>query len=327
MKKLLKKRLGLIVASGLAITSGVGIGVAYAVNAQTSISPTIEHILQSPTETIANDIDKEEIGTDTIDSTATDDSITVETTKPTIDNNTSVAKTTSMEISLLDEKTQTYTVSITNVDSQKGTVTFEGGASTMVATPGQTITLKVTTNEPDKFTLKDLRVHAIENTAINLGVIKVDSETFTFVMPEETIEMMGGQIPNPFYGESKKLEVETLWTETKLNDWTYEFNTKTYNLHLTENVVWDDEANPNLKLVNNQWSSVFRVYMNGFDFTIKNFTVPSGCQVEFLNNDDNTFTDKRPTVSLAKDGNFIMDGVIGRWGSVHFDNSVGLCLE
>ena len=77
----------------------------------------------------------------------------------------------------------------------------------------------------------------------------------------------------------------------------------------------------------------FRVFLNGYNVTIKNLTIPKGTQLEFINKSEyiNSTTNKQvPIIDLyggyrsmyAEDRQLKIDGAIGRFGDVEYSNSM-----
>ena len=103
-----------------------------------------------------------------------------------------------------------------------------------------------------------------------------------------------------------------------------------------EGFVFDDVANPGHKIVDlandhvyNQ-PTQFRVYLGGHNIKIKNFTVPAGTQLMFINESEysNTLDNKKAPIIDLDGGYRKMNeqlkiyGAVGRYGDVEYSNSM-----
>ncbi len=231
-----------------------------------------------------------------------------------------------------------YQLTIKNKDSTKGTVTFADGSMVKNFQVGDKIVINVNATDP-AYTVGTVKVHAASNVDKDgignwtLGVDQLSETQYTFQLPEKTNAL--GE-PNKFYDETQELSVDVTWTPKKFNDWTYDWINGTdagvYMLKLTSDLEFDDVAHPNLKMQAPEGSNntIYRIYMNGFNLSIKNMTIPSGVQLMFINNKENTFDTKAPVVSIAQGSSFkeaSVKGGIGRWGSVEFSDELNTILN
>ncbi len=223
--------------------------------------------------------------------------------------------------------------------------------TTITVTPGQQISVKVTVNDPETYTLGDLKVFDSANPSVMLETEQLlKTDVYRFTLPNEKLD--NGK-PNPFY-ETGKLTVRAKFVRTQLNAWTYDFASKTYNIEINEDgYVFDDVANTNLKLTSGKLDHnasqdeipgenviQYRIYLNGHNLEIKNITIPSGAQLMFINNFYNTVDEGKPTpkISLSDNtwmyppegsqyGKITVQGAVGRWGSVEYNGRLQQYLE
>lgn len=274
-------------------------------------------------------------------------------------NNASVGNESEVESGNASPETaSTYqlTIKTSSQFEQYGSIEFitkDGGTSTnaITAQPGDTVKVKVTMKNND-YTLTDLKIFSEGNPSITLGIQKVDNNTYSFTLPQEKLD--DGSL-NPFYQpDNNSLTVRAKFGPNKYNDWTYDIESKSYNIVVTEdNWVFDDVKNTNLKLVGGKLEHnpdedeipgenviQYRIYLQGHDMKIKNMTIPSAAQLMFINNPENSSTNgKTPTISLESDtymfppeengkyGKFDVKGVVGRWGSVSYEGRLQQYLE
>lgn len=244
----------------------------------------------------------------------------------------------SFTVSPVNPITNAYRLTINNADHAKGEVTFKNGTTTQEFNIGEPIYINVKIIDT-KYTIQSVRVHSQTNVANgvgnnNLGVYKHSEESYSFTLPPETLP--NGK-PNPFYDGKHDISVDVQWTLKQINGWQYDFLNGTdsgnYAYQLTKDTVFDDEANPDLKMVAPEGSNhtIYRIYMNGFNLKIKNMTIPSKVQLMFINNKENTVNNgKTPVVSLDENTKFTeksVHGAIGRWGSVEFDDGLSTILN
>lgn len=218
---------------------------------------------------------------------------------------------------------------------------------TITAKPGDKVQVKVTITDSN-YTLTDLKIFSNGNPSITLGIQKEQDNIYSFVLPQETLD--NGE-KNPFYS-STDLVVRAKFGPTKYNNWTYDIESKSYNIVVPQNDwVFDDVADANYKLQegslehNKDEDEIpgenviqYRIYLDGHDMTIKNMTIPSGAQLMFINNKTNTTNGTTPKVSLETNtymfppqengyGKFDVKGVVGRWGSVSYEGRLQQYLE
>ena len=223
--------------------------------------------------------------------------------------------------------------------------------TTMTVTPGEQISVKVTVNDPETYTLGDLKVFDSANPSVMLETEQLlKTDVYRFTLPNETLD--NGK-PNPFY-ETGKLTVRAKFVRAQLNAWTYDFASKTYNIEINKDgYVFDDVAHTNLQLTSGKLNHdasqdeipgenviQYRIYLNGHNLEIKNITIPNGAQLMFINNFYNTVDEGRPTpqISLSENtwmfppegdqyGKITVQGAIGRWGSVEYSGRLQQYLE
>ncbi len=256
----------------------------------------------------------------------------------------SFEKMANFSISRKDPVTNKYTLTIKNADNSKGTVTFKDGSMSKDFSVGEPISILVNILNTD-YTIKTVKVHSQSNVDANgignntVSVNKISDAEYTFKLPKETNDL--GE-PNPFYDGNPNISVDVAWTLKKINAWEYDWMDGTdsgnYMIKLNEDFIFDDVANPELKMETVKDSAtgapeanmIYRIYMNGHNMAIKNMTIPSGVQLMFINNKGNTVEGETPVVSLTKDSTFsekYIQGGIGRWGSVDYSKDVQVVLN
>lgn len=243
--------------------------------------------------------------------------------KPSVNEYTPIlnsSNTTRMKIEKVDENFAKFKVSILNSETEYGKVTFEQGLTEIVASPSDKIKLESTIYK-ENYTISSIDIYDEKNPNIMLGVEK-EGNDFYFQMP--SIETEFGY--NDFY-QSGNIVIDVNYQLTQVNQWVYNFETKSYDLIITEdNYIFDDVINPKLKMEAQNDYTNYRIYLMGNNLTIRNLTIPKHCDLEFINNKDNTFENTKPIVSLEKGGNLIINGVIGRYGSVAYSDEISLML-
>lgn len=270
----------------------------------------------------------------------------------------SIKKTT--ETSREAGQTQNYELTIKTTDefSKLGKIEFYNEKTgqtytetTKTVTPGEQISVKVTVNDPETYTLGDLKVFDSANPSVMLETEQLlKTDVYRFTLPNE--KLANGK-PNPFY-ETGKLTVRAKFVRAQLNAWTYDFASKTYNIEINKDgYVFDDVAHTNLQLTSGKLDHdasqdeipgenviQYRIYLNGHNLEIKNITIPNGAQLMFINNFYNTVDEGRPTpqISLSDNtwmfppegtqyGKITVQGAVGRWGSVEYSGRLQQYLE
>ena len=117
-----------------------------------------------------------------------------------------------------------------------GSLTFEDGSKTHIATPGETIKLKVSIKDEykDTYTVLNLQVYDEANPNYSLGVQKIDENNYEFTMPT------GGEEGKWFY-QSGTIFAKITYGLKQIGAWEYDFQSKHYILNITEdNFVFDD---------------------------------------------------------------------------------------
>lgn len=210
-----------------------------------------------------------------------------------------------------------YKITIINND-EYGTVTFENGQTELIATPGQTVNLKVQVKDQykDSHTIVNLEVFDQAEPHYSLGVIKVDENNYKFTMPE------GGEEGKWFY-QSGNIFAKITYGLKKLGKWEFNFESRHYVFNVTEdNFVFDDVANPELKMQKYPSGEfvVYRIQLNGHNIKIKNMTIPKNVQLEICDKYEELFetttSEKSPVVGFAKDGVLNQQGAAGIWHGV-----------
>lgn len=210
-----------------------------------------------------------------------------------------------------------YKITIINND-EYGTVTFENGQTELIATPGQTVNLKVQVKDQykDSHTIVNLEVFDQAEPHYSLGVIKVDENNYKFTMPE------GGEEGKWFY-QSGNIFAKITYGLKKLGSWEFNFESRHYVFNVTEdNFVFDDVANPELKMQKYPSGEfvVYRIQLNGHNIKIKNMTIPKNVQLEICDKYEELFetttSEKSPVVGFAKDGVLNQQGAAGIWHGV-----------
>ena len=267
----------------------------------------------------------------------------IQVSNPTLQS-VSFEKMATFQIGAKDPMTNKYTLTINNKDPKKGIVTFKDGSSSKEFGVKEPIAIRVIINDVD-YTVQTIRVHSQSNINgdgegnNNVSVNKVSDAEYTFELPSETLA--DGK-PNPFYDGNPNITVDIAWTLRHINAWEYDWMDGTdsgnYMIKLNQDFIFDDVANPLLKMETvldsatgkPQANVIYRIYMNGHNMAIKNMTIPSGVQLMFINNKGNTVEGETPVVSLTKDTKFTeksVQGGIGRWGSVDFSKDLKVVLN
>lgn len=214
-------------------------------------------------------------------------------------------------------RTEQYKITIVNSVQEKGTITFADGSTSYVATPGETVNLKVQIKPEyqQDYTVLNLRVYDNANPNYSLGVQKIDENNYSFVMPT------GGEEGKWFY-QSGAISAKITYGLKKIGQWEFDFVSKHYILNITQdNFVFDDVANPELKMqtypTNGEYL-IYRIQLNGHNMKIKNMTVPKNVQMEISNN-FNEFpvtTPNSPVLGYVWGGKVEMNGAAGIWNGV-----------
>ena len=211
----------------------------------------------------------------------------------------------------------------------------------ILASFGDKVFFRVAENDKDNITLTDLRVFVNDNEAWSLGVYHVEGDRYMIEIPSEDSAWAKE------LNENSVITFKAYFGPIKLNDWVYDFNSRTYAIKIngsmidsqTNSFIFDDVNIESQKIVVLEESPTFikplqfRVYLNGYNVTIKNLTIPKGTQLEFINKSEygNSTTNKQvPTIDLyggyrsmyADDRQLKIDGAIGRFGDVEYSNSM-----
>lgn len=216
---------------------------------------------------------------------------------------------------------QKYELTLVNND-EKGEVNFvddngQNIGKVMEVVRGQQVHVKVNVKPEyqDTLTVVNFWVYDVANPNCSLGVTKVDDNNYHFTMPD-------GEFADDFY-VSGELKASITYGQKTLGAWEFDFKSKTYVLNITEdNFVFDDVANPNLKMQQYPQTNSFVVYsmrLNGHNVIIKNMTIPKNVQFEVLN-DYSVFneqtTENSPVLGFAEDGKLVQNGAAGLWRGV-----------
>ena len=211
----------------------------------------------------------------------------------------------------------------------------------ILASFGDKVFFRVAQNDKDNITLTDLRVFVNDNEAWSLGVYHVEGDRYMIEIPSEDSAWAKE------LNENSVITFKAYFGPIKLNDWVYDFNSRTYAIKIngsmidstTNSFIFDDVNIESQKIVVLEESPTFikplqfRVYLNGYNVTIKNLTIPKGTQLEFINKSEygNSTTNKQvPTIDLyggyrsmyAEDRQLKIYGAIGRFGDVEYSNSM-----
>ena len=211
----------------------------------------------------------------------------------------------------------------------------------ILASFGDKVFFRVAQNDKDNITLTDLRVFVNDNEAWSLGVYHVEGDRYMIEIPSEDSAWAKE------LNENSVITFKAYFGPIKLNDWVYDFNSRTYAIKIngsmidstTNSFIFDDVNIESQKIVVLEESPTFikplqfRVYLNGYNVTIKNLTIPKGTQLEFINKSEyiNSTTNKQvPIIDLyggyrsmyAEDRQLKIDGAIGRFGDVEYSNSM-----
>lgn len=211
----------------------------------------------------------------------------------------------------------------------------------ILASFGDKVFFRVAENDKDNITLTDLRVFVNDNEAWSLGVYHVEGDRYMIEIPSEDSAWAKE------LNENSVITFKAYFGPIKLNDWIYDFNSRTYAIKIngsmidstTNSFIFDDVNIESQKIVVLEESPTFikplqfRVYLNGYNVTIKNLTIPKGTQLEFINKSEygNSTTNKQvPIIDLyggyrsmyADDRQLKIEGAIGRFGDVEYSNSM-----
>lgn len=211
----------------------------------------------------------------------------------------------------------------------------------ILASFGDKVFFRVAENDKDNITLTDLRVFVNDNEAWSLGVYHVEGDRYMIEIPSEDSAWAKE------LNENSVITFKAYFGPIKLNDWVYDFNSRTYAIKIngsmidstTNSFIFDDVNIESQKIVVLEESPTFikplqfRVYLNGYNVTIKNLTIPKGTQLEFINKSEygNSTTNKQvPTIDLyggyrsmyAEDRQLKIEGAIGRFGDVEYSNAM-----
>ena len=211
----------------------------------------------------------------------------------------------------------------------------------ILASFGDKVFFRVAQNDKDNITLTDLRVFVNDNEAWSLGVYHVEGDRYMIEIPSEDSAWAKE------LNENSVITFKAYFGPIKLNDWVYDFNSRTYAIKIngsmidseTNSFIFDDVNFESHKIVALEESPTFikplqfRVFLNGYNVTIKNLTIPKGTQLEFINKSEygNSTTNKQvPIIDLyggyrsmyAEDRQLKIDGAIGRFGDVEYSNSM-----
>lgn len=279
-----------------------------------------------------------------VEDNVTNNEVTNDFNAPSIETDTSISNGVDSSVNTNDSRIRVLKLQTKDVDSEftryqltlnikddiskYGKLVFvdtngEELEGTISVTSGTKVYVKLTITNED-YTLLDLKVFDKANPNISLGVekhnVKANDHYYSFVMPEE----------DSLFYDSGDIGLEAIFGKRQINGWVYDFASKTYAIDIAENTgpfVFDDTTNNDQKLeaVEGSLSTQYRVYMNGNDVLIKNLTIPSGCQLMFINNPTDTPTseNKTPAVYAEKYESVKINGVIGRYGSVKYSKTMG----
>ncbi|MBR2849146.1 MAG: hypothetical protein IKB83_01405 [Mycoplasmataceae bacterium] len=200
---------------------------------------------------------------------------------------------------------------------------------------GDTVSFKVDYVSGEDIVLTDLRVY-IGTEAWSLGVYyDSDKNIYEISIPSEDSDWAKEFVKDKSI--ITNLEFKAYFGPTKINDWTYDFNSKSYAIEIKEDgFVFDDIEKEGHKIVDlkddhtyNQ-PTQFRVYLGGHNIKIKNLTIPEDTQLMFINESEysNTLDNKKAPIIDLDGGYRKMDeqlkikGAIGRYGDVEYSNAM-----
>ena len=200
---------------------------------------------------------------------------------------------------------------------------------------GDTVSFKVEYTSKENITLTDLRVY-VGTEAWSLGVYyDSDKDIYEISIPSADSDWAKEFIKDK--STITNLEFKAYFGPAKINDWTYDFNSRTYAMEITkEGFVFDDVTNPGHKIVDlandhvyNQ-PTQFRVYLGGHNIKIKNLTVPAGTQLMFINESEYSNTlDNRKAPIIDLEGGYRkmneqlkIEGAVGRYGDVEYSKAM-----
>ena len=190
--------------------------------------------------------------------------------------------------------------------------------------------------------LTDLRVY-VGTEAWSLGVYyDSDKDIYEITIPSEDSDWAKEFLKDK--GIIVNLEFKAYFGPKKINDWTYDFNSRTYAIEIVESMITDAKTrtfvlNDNdekykLKALEDDQTYIkptqFRIYLSGFNIEIENLTIPEKTQLMFINESEYSNTlDNRPAPTISLKGGYRkMDeqlkikGAIGRYGDVEYSRSM-----
>ena len=203
---------------------------------------------------------------------------------------------------------------------------------------GDTVSFKVDYVSGEDIVLTDLRVY-IGTEAWSLGVYyDSDKNIYEISIPSEDSDWAKEFVKDKSI--ITNLEFKAYFGPTKINDWTYDFNSKSYAIEIKEDgFVFDDIEKEGHKIVDlkddhtyNQ-PTQFRVYLGGHNIKIKNLTIPEDTQLMFINESEYSNTlDNRPAPIIDLEGGYRsmdaldrqlkIEGAIGRYGDVEYSRKM-----
>ena len=258
---------------------------------------------------------------------------------PIITNNQESQQPEKVENStIIDQQSKIFKLSFKELNEKskdKAIFKFLDDKDEVEASFGDTVSFKVDYVSKENIALTDLRVY-IGTEAWSLGVYyDSDKDIYEISIPSEDSDWA-----KEFLNDKSiiaNLEFKAYFGPAKINDWTYDFNSRTYAIEITEEgFVFDDVTNPGHKIVDlandhvyNQ-PTQFRVYLGGHNIKIKNLTIPEDTQLMFINESEysNTLDNKKAPIIDLDGGYRKMDeqlkikGAIGRYGDVEYSNAM-----
>ncbi|MBR2055611.1 MAG: hypothetical protein IJ970_00975 [Mycoplasmataceae bacterium] len=208
----------------------------------------------------------------------------------------------------------------------------------ILASFGDKVFFRVATNDKDNITLTDLRVFVNQNEAWSLGVYHVEGDRYMIEIPSEDSDWAKE------LNENSVITFKAYFGPAKMNDWVYDFNSRTYAIKINESMIdsktnsfiFDDVNIESHKIVALEESPTFvkplqfRVYLNGHNIKIKNLTVPAGTQLMFINESEysNTLDNKKAPIIDLDGGYKKMNeqlkiyGAVGRYGDVEYSRKM-----
>lgn len=231
----------------------------------------------------------------------------------------------SMNLVLENNSQDKYILSIKNNNlNNKNNVTFLDGSHEKKAKIGDEIKIKINNIDND-YVASDLLIY-FSDKKNGINTKQIDKTTFSFVLNKKDITNLGL--------ENNNINIEVVLVKKIQGDFDYgndKEDSEKNSFTLQENLVIDNDANNELTnkinyLNESGWfadsaNRTFTIYLNDHELYVKNFDVPKGCELVFINNSHNTGNGIVKGYDNNK-GKFLVAGGIVVWSSVTFENII-----